>query len=72
MPSRQRLIVIFILLSVASIKGQISKPEDIKPLSIPPWPEVKDGKIEETFGGRVNITWEDGSQYSVRKHNVLF
>ena len=72
MPLGLKHHALLLFLSVASIKCQIYKPEDIKPLSIPPWPDVKNGKTEEIYGGRVNITWEDGSLYSVRESQNLY
>ena len=47
------------------VQSQISKPEIVQSLDVPPLPDLDNGNIEETYHGRANVTWPDGSGYSV-------
>ena len=65
--------ILFSLLTASRlVTGQIAKPEFQQPLTIPEFPEVSDGQVEDTYPGRVNITWPDGAGYSVRCNILVF
>ena len=66
-----RLLILISSLVLAS-NAQIQKPETVQPLTIPAWPGPEDGEIEETYAGQVNITWQDGSGYSVNTRFDIF
>ena len=65
MPPRQ-ITLIFLISASRLVTGQIAKPEFLQPLTIPEFPDVSLGQVEDTYPGRVNITWPDGAGYSVR------
>ena len=61
---------ISVLVLAASARAQIARPDTRRSLAVPPHPDPSLGTVEETYGGRANVTWPDGSGYSVMmSHN---
>ena len=56
---------ISVLVLAASARAQIARPDTRRSLAVPPHPDPSLGTVEETYGGRANVTWPDGSGYSV-------
>ena len=73
------LTIISPLLVTDFVQSQIAKPEIVQTLDVPTLPDLEDGNIEETYHSRANVTWPDGSGYSVisplsfdrTNHNLL-
>ena len=49
----------------ASARAQVARPDTRRSLAVPPHPAPSLGTVEETYSGRANVTWPDGSGYSV-------
>ena len=65
MAHRPQYLLVASVLVLRPLKAQISRPELHSPLTIPEMPAPSAGQVEDTYPGRANITWEDGSGYSV-------
>ena len=65
MAPRPQYLLVASVLVLRPLEAQISRPELLSPLTIPPYPAPSDGQVEDTYPGRANITWPDGSGYSV-------
>ena len=65
MAPRPQYLLVASVLVLRPLEAQISRPELHSPLTIPELPAPSAGQVEETYPGRANITWDDGSGYSV-------
>ena len=65
MAPRPQYVLVASVLVLRPLQAQISRPELTSPLTIPVFPSPSDGQVEDTYPGRANITWPDGSGYSV-------
>ena len=65
MAPRPQYLLVASVLVLRPLEAQISRPELHSPLTIPEMPAPSAGQVEDTYPGCANITWEDGSGYSV-------
>ena len=65
MAPRPQFVLVASVLVLRPLEAQISRPESVSSLAIPAFPVPSDGEVEDTYPGRANITWPDGSGYSV-------
>ena len=65
MAPRPQFVLVALVLVLRPLEAQISRPESVSSLTIPAFPAPSDGEVEDTYPGRANITWPDGSGYSV-------